>query len=296
MSNALTRQGKAPEMTQRTASNLAAERLRLTNIPGTARVRVGDGAGMSLELTGPEKLLAEVKWEVRDGTLHVEGPKYGGGGTMVSTFGPGGRSTVIRSHGGSMTISGGSSVISAGRQTVITTGSGQVIVNGKLVTPDGTEGNPGDVELTVTVPHGTPMGVSDDGAGIYELGSTGGTLDVRLGGAGSVTAGDTDAARIGIRGSGDVQIASVQRALRVDIAGSGDVRVHRGQVDRLQVSIAGSGDVTFGGTAAEADLSVAGSGDIRVDTVTGSLRKNVSGSGDIDVRVQPARSADDFWS
>lgn len=282
-------------MTQRTARNLTAARLRLTNIPGSARVRVGGEAGMSLELTGPEKLLADVKWEVRDGTLHVEGPKYGGSGTMISTFRPGGRSTVIRSHGGSTVICGGS-VISAGRQTVITTGGGQVIVNGKLITPDGGEGGAGDIEMTVLVPHGTPVAISDDGAGAYEVDSTRGTLDVRLGGGGSVSAGDVDAVRVGVRGSGDVEIASVQRALRADIAGSGDVRVRRGEVAQLQVSIAGSGDVTFGGTAQEADLSVAGSGDIRVDTVTGSLRKNVSGSGDIDVRVQPARSADDFWS
>lgn len=274
----------------RTARNLAAAKLRLTNIPGTARVQIGDEPGMSLNLTGPDKLLADVKWEVRDGTLHVEGPKHGGAGiTMISN---GGRSTVIR--GGSIMI-GGISMVSSGRQTVITTGGGQVIVNGKVIGPDGGEGDAGTVELTVHVPHGTPVGIADDGAGDYEVGSTGGTLDVRLDG-GNVSAGDVDATRIAVRGSGDVRIASVQRALRADVSGSGDIRVRGGQVSQLQVSVAGSGDVTFGGTARDADLSVAGSGDIRVDTVTGSLRKNVSGSGDIDVRVQPARSADDFWS
>lgn len=281
-------------MTERTARNLAAARLRLTNIPGTARVLISDEPGMSLDLAGPDKMLADVRWEVRDGTLHVEGPKFGGGGvTMVSSFGPGRGSTVIR--GGSVMVSG-VSVVSAGRQTVITTGGGQVIVNGKVIGPDCGGGEPGIVELTVRVPHGTPVGIADDGAGSYEIGSTRGTLDVRFGGGGSLSAGEVDATRIGVRGSGDVQIASVQRALRADVAGSGDIRVSSGQVGQLQVSIAGSGDVTFGGTAQDADLSVAGSGDIRVDTVTGSLRKNVSGSGDIDVRVQPARSADDFWT
>lgn len=279
-------------MTQRTARNLTAERLRLTNIPGTARVRVGDGPGISLELSGPGKLADDVSWQVREGTLHVEGPEGAGGGvTMISSFGPGGGSTVIRSHGGSMVISGGS-VISAGRQTVIT-GGGPVIVNGKLV--DAGDGE-GEVTLTVTVPAGTPVAVADDGAGAYEVGSTLGALDVKLGGGARVSAGDVDAARVAVRGSGDVRVASVRRSLRADVTGSGDVRVRGGQVGQLQVTVTGSGDVTFGGTAQEADLSVTGSGSIRVDAVAGALRKNVSGSGDIDVRVQPARSADDFWS
>lgn len=277
-------------MTHRTARNLAASKLRLTDIPGTARVLVGGGPHMSLELTGPEKPTDDVKWEVRDGTLHVEGPKGAGGGSMmVNTFGPGGRSVSTVSFGR------GGSVVSVGGQTVIASGGRTVIVDGQVITPGGSGGEE-RAELTVTVPAATPVMISDDSAGVYEVGSTGGTLDVKAGGAGSVTAGDVDAARVSVRGAADVGIASVRRALRVDVAGSGDVRVRGGQVDRLQVSVAGSGDVRFGGTADEADLSVAGSGDIRVDTVTGSLRKNVSGSGDIDVRVQPARTADDFWS
>jgi hypothetical protein len=280
-------------MAHRSDLGLSASRLRVTNIPGTTRVRLAQPSAtqMAIELSGPESLIKDISWEVRDGTLHVTGPA-GGGGTIISS-GPGFQSVIRGSRGGMI-------VSSAGGQTVISTGGrgGQVIVNGKIVSGPGAGGaaEAGEAELTVYVPEGTPVQVADDGAGNYELNDLRGTLDLKIEGHSQVRAGVMRATRISIGGSGGVEIAAVLDALRVNISGSGHVDVAAGEVGQLTASISGSGRVSYAGTAADADLDVSGSGRIRVDTVTGSLHRDVSGSGRIDVREQPRRSRDDFWS
>ena len=299
----------------RTARGLTATKLRLTNIPGTTRVKLGTGPGMDLEVNGPGDLTKDITWQVRGDTLHVTGPDTGGGGTvMVNTFGPGGSRMTVRGVGGAMVIGAGDMVISgrggtiigsgrsgAGGDMVINTGGRgrRVIVDGKVVSGTGTGepvSDPGDVELTVYVPAGSAVQVADDFDGAYEVEGIGGTLDVKLEGSSNVNAGAMDATRISISGHSEVGITSVQRVLRVDISGSGSVTVRQGNVSELKASISGSGQVAYGGVASDADLDVSGSGRIRVDTVTGTLRRDVSGSGRIDVRQQPDRSADEFWS
>ena len=97
----------------RTARGLTATKLRLTNIPGTTRVKLGTGPGMDLEVNGPGDLTKDITWQVRGDTLHVTGPDTGGGGTvMVNTFGPGGSRMTVRGVGGAMVIGAGDMVIS----------------------------------------------------------------------------------------------------------------------------------------------------------------------------------------
>ena len=298
-------------MAQRTARNLAAAKLRLTNIPGTARVRLGDGPRMSLELTGPDALTNDIRWEVRGDTLHVEGPQFGGGGLMISSFGPGGsvqvhagRGTVVSS--GDMFVSGrgvviGGTSVRAGRgQTIINTGgrAGQVIVDGRVVSGEGA-GEPaemGDVELIVYVPGGAPVQVADDGAGTYEIGRILGTFGPQAG-------GQQPGHRRGDGRHPGLRRRAQRNSGRLGAAGAAGqhlrVRVFtapEGTVTDLNVSISGSGQVAYGGVAVDADLDVSGSGHIRVDTVTGTLRRDVSGSGRIEVRVPPRQDRDDFWS
>lgn len=298
-------------MTHRSASGLHASRLRLTNIPGTTQVRPGPPGTMDLTLDGPETLVKDISWEVRDGTLHITGPaSEGGGGITINSGGitvRGGRGVVI-----------GSGIVSESiynehtdryrlhrlgdfggrRRTVITTdGTSQVIVNGKVVSGPGA-GEPaetGAVELAVTVPAGTGVQISGDCAGSYELGGIRGTLDLQLQGAVVVRAGVMRATRAEITGSARVTIASVLDALRADITGSGSIDAKAGEVTELDLDVTGSGRATFAGTARDADLDVTGSGRIRVDTVTGRLRRDVTGSGRIDIREQPRRARDDFW-
>lgn len=287
-------------MTHRSDTGLHASALRVTNIPGTTRIRVAPPSSrdMSIELSGPEAVLKDISWEVRGGTLHITGPEGGGGGMIISSSGSG--DVFIGSRSVSVVRGGrGVSVVSSGQQTVISTGGRNrtIIVDGKVVSgPGAGAGEPGEAELTVRVPEGTPVQIADDGDGTYEIIDTRGSLDLKLEGSSQVRAGLVDATRIAIGGSADVGIARVNGSFRASISGSGQVQAGGGEVGQLRLSISGSGFIGFAGTAADADLDVSGSGRIRVDTVTGALNRDVSGSGSIDVRVQPRRSAGSFWS
>jgi hypothetical protein len=288
-------------MAHRSDTGLSARTLRITNIPGKTRVKLASAGTrtMAIELSGPEAILKDISWKVRDSVLHISGPETGGGGVMISNFSSGDM-TVHGGRAGSVIIGGrGVSVVSAGRRTVISTGRRRstVIVDGKVVIgPGAGADDPGEAELTVHVPAGSAVQVSDDGAGAYEIGDTNGPLDLKIEGFSQIRAGAVSAARIAIGGSAEISLASVSDEFRVSIAGSGSVRASHGDVSLLRLSVSGSGSIAFGGTAAEADLDVSGSGRIRVDTVTGTLRRDVSGSGRIDVRQQPHRSASDFWN
>jgi hypothetical protein len=92
-----------------------------------------------------------------------------------------------------------------------------------------------------------------------------------------------------IEGSGDLSLDDVsQDAIELAITGSGGIRVS-GAVKRLSVEISGSGDVKAKELQAEsAELRVSGSGDIKAQA-TESLSARVSGSGDIKVWGNPAK-------
>lgn len=90
-----------------------------------------------------------------------------------------------------------------------------------------------------------------------------------------------------VAGSGDVrgQIASGE-TLSVTIKGSGDVRLDEVDAAELRVSISGSGDVELEGSASLQDVEIKGSGDY--DGLTLDSREavvDVAGSGNVEVRV-----------
>jgi hypothetical protein len=91
-----------------------------------------------------------------------------------------------------------------------------------------------------------------------------------------------------INGSGDLDIQGYdQPALTLRIAGSGDARA-TGRTERLDVDIAGSGEADLRALeAGDARFDIAGSGEIDARP-TGRVEAEVSGSGDIRLRRQPA--------
>jgi len=281
-------------MTERSKTIRAARNLLLTSIPGTVQVDTWNEPGISFELTGPEDALKDISHSTDAGVLHIRGPRNGGG-------------IMIRGGGGQVVIGdmvSGINVFGRGGGTYISgsdisTGGGRrrVVVDGQVVSPSSASGEAAEpVRLTVHVPARASIGITDHSDGIYRLGNIGGTLNARLKGAGSVTAGTLAALNVDISGAADLEAAWVAEQLRADISGTGSVTVRKGMVEDLRASVSGTGSIRFGGTAADADLDVSGIGSIRVDTVTRTLRSHQSGIGTIDVRVQPARAADDFWA
>ncbi len=91
-------------------------------------------------------------------------------------------------------------------------------------------------------------------------------------------------AYLGMSGSGDVRAngALSGEKLDISISGSGDFDLTQVQYADVKVSISGSGDVDLGGTTERAELSISGSGDLKAKNLKAqTVRCRVSGSGDV---------------
>lgn len=89
----------------------------------------------------------------------------------------------------------------------------------------------------------------------------GGALDIRVSGAGDLTAeGNVDRLTVDVSGSGDADLAGLDASeARVDLSGAGDVDVRAS--DRLDADVSGAGDLAYRGDP-ELTRQVSGSGDI----------------------------------
>lgn len=86
---------------------------------------------------------------------------------------------------------------------------------------------------------------------------------------------------LSISGSGDVTARGEARTVQVDVSGSGDIDLAALATVDADVRVSGSGDVRVGPTG-RADIDVSGSGDVDLTRRADTIRRNVSGSGDID--------------
>lgn len=86
---------------------------------------------------------------------------------------------------------------------------------------------------------------------------------------------------LSISGSGDVTARGETRSVQVDVSGSGDIDLAALATVDADVRVSGSGDVRVGPTG-RADIDVSGSGDVDLTRRADTIRRNVSGSGDID--------------
>ena len=92
-----------------------------------------------------------------------------------------------------------------------------------------------------------------------------------------------------IQGGGDAALCGLEQPeLRIELQGSGRIGAV-GRVGNLEVSVQGSGDVEASGLlAARGDLRISGSGNIAA-TVHSDVCAEISGTGSIVVRGNPAR-------
>jgi hypothetical protein len=86
-----------------------------------------------------------------------------------------------------------------------------------------------------------------------------------------------------ITGSGDVRLIGAAQSAEFSVTGSGDIQAEALDVARASARITGSGDITLKASES-ADLKVTGSGDITVLGQPPSLKRSVTGSGDIRLR------------
>jgi predicted ATPase len=122
----------------------------------------------------------------------------------------------------------------------------------------------GDFKATLTVTYRSINAVSNSGSSDVELLST--------------VKGDAFTYRSS--GSGDFKGAFEVKKLEARISGSADMTLS-GNADEQKYAISGSGDINAAALKGKsAEVSISGSGDVDLN-VEGSVRANVSGSGDV---------------
>jgi hypothetical protein len=152
--------------------------------------------------------------------------------------------------------------------------------------------------LTIKVPDGTSLDISDGGVAHYTIGAVGGNLTMAFSGAGGVKAVNAKDLSLSLSGAGDAQIGAVDGRLRAHISGAGDLAIEHlhasateldlsgkgnvkaadGDAGALAVKVSGAGNLALPSTAA-ARLSASGGGDIAIASVKGMFDANLSGAG-----------------
>tara|TARA_R100000935_G_scaffold57206_2_gene90640 strand:+ start:779 stop:1510 length:732 start_codon:yes stop_codon:yes gene_type:complete len=94
--------------------------------------------------------------------------------------------------------------------------------------------------------------------------------------------------KIGVTGSGDIDLNVEAREVWGSITGSGDIKLN-GKAQNFNCKVTGSGDfMAYNLSAENVDAAVSGSGDIQV-FASQSLKARVSGSGDIGYKGNPEK-------
>uniref|UniRef100_UPI0039C1BC7D head GIN domain-containing protein n=1 Tax=Bacteroides nordii TaxID=291645 RepID=UPI0039C1BC7D len=207
----------------------------------------------TLEIYGSDNILNLVECTVSDGTLFVSFKK----GTNIE-FGKEGRLKIMAS--------------SPMLKDVLLQGSGDVVLNNKVKSD----------RLSLTL-----KGSGDINAG--EIVCTN-AFSATLQGSGdisvksSINAGNVD---LNLSGSGDLDFVGIQgETVKAELQGSGDLKV-AGTAQRAVLSLRNSGDLNAKDLkAVDVDASVDGSGSISC-YVSGTLKCNISGSGDIGYKGSP---------
>ncbi len=134
-----------------------------------------------------------------------------------------------------------------------------------------------DLRVRITAPVGTPYDI-DGMVGMVNAGNLDAPLRLE-GHAVQARFGRLQSAKIGIGGSGRIDLGAVKETLSIEVAGSGNISAASAQ--SAEIEIAGGGNVALGPLAGGLRAEVAGSGDIRVAQVNGPIDVEIAGSGGV---------------
>lgn len=235
------------ETSRRTTEFADATALGIADLTAQLRIQVGQGPGIQLSLTGPERRVAAIRSRLEGATLQLTDD--GSGGSVVSTN----QSVLVQQSGG----------------------QSRVIIGG-VVQP--TE-PPLRVELTV--PAGTPLALSGF-TGTATIGDLDAPVNIDVS-SGRVALGSVRDAVLNISGSGSIHAERVGGDVTAELSGSGDVAIAAGWIGTLRVNITGAGQAEVQAEAERAELSIAGAGEISVAAVRERPRIRVTGAGQVRV-------------
>ncbi|MDG5495210.1 DUF2807 domain-containing protein [Niveispirillum sp. BGYR6] len=222
-----------------------ASAVKIDGVYGKLDVTVANTDKVTVEVTGPEKRLAEVTVNASGGTLVIEQKNSRNGRDWRDKDDQ--IQVTIRLPAGT------------GLEIEDFIGDGKVgDLRGPLEVDDIVSGS-------LTIGHVTTAKLSVSGSGKIKVGDIDRTLDVEINGSGSVATGSTQGeVKLEINGSGDIDIARVNGPVAASVNGSGDIHLRAGTADPLAASIAGSGQVTLDGVARNQAINNNGSGSVKV--------------------------------
>ena len=189
---------------------------------------------------------------------------------------------------------------------LVAAGSDKVIVTESDTFSITVEGDDEAVERLRFVRDGDLIGITREGGGWGDWGSSGSAVvriempaprELVLGGSGEIEAETVAAeAELVIGGSVSMSIARVEADdLEITIGGSGSVKA-AGSTKALELTIGGSGSANFGElTADNAEISIGGSGSVSLKS-DGKVEASIGGSGSIDVTGSAECTLDSFGS
>jgi hypothetical protein len=222
-----------------------ASAVKIDGVYGKLDVTVANTDKVTVEVTGPEKRVAEVSVNTSGGTLVIEQNNSRDGRTwrgnddqiQVNVRLPAGTALEIDDF----------------------IGDGKVgDLRGPLEVDDIVSGS-------LTIGHVTTAKLSVSGSGKIKVGDIDRSLVVEIDGSGSVTTGSTQGeVKLEINGSGDIDIARVNGPVATSVNGSGDINLRAGIADPLAASISGSGQVTLDGVARNQAINNNGSGTVKI--------------------------------
>ena len=138
------------------------------------------------------------------------------------------------------------------------------------------------LKITIEAPSFEVLGMSGSGNVRTSGAISGDKMTISISGSGDFDINDLkyNTLSVGISGSGDVDLAGSVESIDLSISGSGDLDAENLKAQKANCRVSGSGNISLY-VSKELDASVSGSGDIRYSGKPATVRKRVSGSGDI---------------
>lgn len=150
------------------------------------------------------------------------------------------------------------------------------------------------VTVYVTVANIESLDVSGSGEMVVQTKITGGNINLDVSGSGSLTAEieaqDVDA---DVSGSGEMNLKGKFKSIAADVSGSGKIAVNGTIAGKADFEISGSGRIEASGSSDSMKADITGSGKVMAATlVTNSARIDIAGSGDVEITVNKDLDAD----
>jgi hypothetical protein len=267
--------------------------MRHRRVWGAAIILVSAASAVSLAMAASAAGAAEKSWSVQGNALKIATPC-----AKTVEIQPGGEAHQIKvaasaDHGEEID----QLKISGGEPATIDVGGARCWLSGLLYEKP-------TLTLTIKVPDGITLEISDGGVAHYIIGAVGGNLAMSFSGAGGVKAANAKDLSLPLSGAGNSEIGEVNGHLRarisgagdllidhlhasateLDLSGKGNVRAADGETGALAAKVSGAGDLMMP-AASSARLSASGSGNIMVASAKGVLDAKLSGAGNLVVNT-----------